>query len=107
MIYTKNIWSLLNRNRDRKFYFVRHIETLAGQSLPCVFVFTYALSIFLTSTAFVSTNAKIRHTSFEIYRIAENCPLGYVPISSAAVFCIETKFQLFLHSTLQILSFVL
>ncbi|MBE6597961.1 MAG: DUF559 domain-containing protein [Ruminococcaceae bacterium] len=36
MIYTKNIWSLLNRNRDRKFYFVRHIETLAGQSLPCV-----------------------------------------------------------------------
>ena len=35
----------------------------------------YNLSIFLTSTAFVSTNAKIRHTSFEIYRIFENCPL--------------------------------
>ena len=32
-------------------------------------MFTYNLSIFLTSTAFVSTNAKIRHTSFEIYRI--------------------------------------
>ena len=29
----------------------------------------YALSFFLTSTAFVSTNAKIRHASFEIYRI--------------------------------------
>ena len=25
--------------------------------------------IFLTSTAFVDTNAKIRYTSFEIYRI--------------------------------------
>ena len=33
------------------------------------FTFTYDLSIFLTSTAFVDTNAKIRHTSFEIYRI--------------------------------------
>ena len=39
------------------------------------FTFIYNLSIFLTSTAFVSTNAKIRHTSFEIYRIFENCPL--------------------------------
>jgi sugar phosphate permease len=44
--------------------------------------FIYTLSIFLTSTAFVSTNAKIRHTSFEIYRIFENCPLGYNPIGS-------------------------
>ena len=44
-----------------------------------VFMFIYDLSIFLTSTAFVSTNAKIRHTSFEIYRISENCPLGYNP----------------------------
>ena len=42
-------------------------------------MFIYALSIFLTSTAFESTNAKIRHTSFEIYRISENCPLGYEP----------------------------
>ena len=33
------------------------------------FTFLYNLSIFLTSTAFVFTNAKIRHTSFEIYRI--------------------------------------
>ena len=39
------------------------------------FKFIYTLSIFLTSTAFVSTNAKIRHTSFKIYRILENCPL--------------------------------
>ena len=29
----------------------------------------YNLSFFLTSTAFVDTNAIIRHTSFEIYRI--------------------------------------
>ena len=42
-------------------------------------MFIYTLSILLTSTAFVSTNAKIRHTSFEIYRISENCPLGYAP----------------------------
>ena len=34
-------------------------------------MFVYNLSFFLTSTAFVSTNAKIRHTSFEIYRILE------------------------------------
>ena len=33
------------------------------------FLFTYALSIFLTSTAFVDTNAKIRHASLEICRI--------------------------------------
>ena len=39
------------------------------------FLFAYDLSIFLTSTAFVDTKAKIRHTSFEIYRISENCPL--------------------------------
>ena len=32
-------------------------------------MFIYDLSIFLTSTAFVVTNAKTRHTSFEIYRI--------------------------------------
>ena len=49
-------------------------------------MFIYALSIFLTSTAFVSTNAKIRHTSFEIYRIFENCPLGDAPIPWAFLF---------------------
>ena len=38
-------------------------------------MFTYDVSIFLTSTAFVTTNAKIRYTSFGIYRIFENCPL--------------------------------
>ena len=43
-------------------------------------MFTYELSIFLTSTAFVSTNAKYgiplsRYTVF-----FENCPLGYNPI---------------------------
>ncbi len=34
-------------------------------------MFIYNLSFFLTSTAFVGTNAKIRHTSFEIHRISE------------------------------------
>ena len=43
-------------------------------------MFTYNLSFFLTSTAFVDANTKIRHTAFEIYRIFENCPLGYTPI---------------------------
>ena len=42
-----------------------------------LFMFIYNSSIFLTSTAFVSKNAKIRHTSFEIYRIFENCPLEW------------------------------
>ena len=35
------------------------------------FLFAYDLSIFLTSTAFVDTNAKARHTSFEICRAFE------------------------------------
>ncbi len=37
----------------------------------------YDLSILPTSTAFVSSNAKIRHTSFEVCRISENCPLEH------------------------------
>ena len=44
-------------------------------------MFTYSLSIFLTSTAFVDTKCKIRHISFEICRIFENCPLEYTPFS--------------------------
>ena len=46
-------------------------------------MFVYDLSFFLTSTAFVSTNAEIRHTSFEICRISENCPLEYDPKSGS------------------------
>ena len=49
-------------------------------------MFIYDLSIFLTSTAFVDTNAKIRHTYFEICRIFENCPLGYSPNRVAFLF---------------------
>ena len=52
-----------------------------GSSLPegAFFMFIYVLSIFLTSTAFVSTNAKYgiplsRYTVF-----LQNCPLGYDP----------------------------
>ena len=52
-------------------------------------MFIYALSIFLTSTAFVDTNAKIRHTSFEIYRIFPKLSFGampYCPIFFFALF---------------------
>ena len=45
-------------------------------------MFTYSLSIFLTSTAFVDTKCKIRHISFEICRIFENCPLEYTPFEN-------------------------
>ena len=38
-------------------------------------MFTYNLSIFLTSTAFVVTNTKTRYASYEMYRVFENCPL--------------------------------
>ena len=44
-------------------------ENLSNYLSGGFFTLIYNLSIFLTSTAFVSTNAKIRHTSFEIYRI--------------------------------------
>ena len=49
-----------------------------------------AYLFFLTSTAFVH-KCKIRHTSFEIYRISENCPLGYAPKASA--FLLRTSGQ--------------
>ncbi len=45
-------------------------------------MFIYDLSIFLTSTAFVSINAKIRRISKEVCRIFENGPLGYDPKES-------------------------
>ena len=56
-------------------------------------MFTYNLSIFLTSTAFVSTNAKYgiplsRYTVF-----LQNCPLGYNPISSAFLYCLYVSNQ--------------
>ena len=42
-------------------------------------MFTYALPIFLTSTAFVVTNTKTRYASYEMYRVFENCPLEHDP----------------------------
>ncbi len=58
-----------------EFKFIERHRLQIAKSLPlhkgAFFMFTYGLSIFLTSTAFVTTNAKIRHTSFEIYRIFE------------------------------------
>ena len=49
-------------------------------------MFTYSLSIFLTSTAFVDTKCKIRHISFEICRIFENCPLEYTPFENGFLY---------------------
>ena len=43
-------------------------------------MFTYDLSIFLTSTAFVDTNTKIRYASFEIYRIFEKLSFRVRPL---------------------------
>ena len=67
-----------------KFKFIEKHRYADSKKLPLhkgAFLFTYVLSIFLTSTAFVSTNAKIRHASFEICRVFENCPLGDAPIA--------------------------
>ena len=52
------------------------------------FTFIYTLSIFLTSTAFVSTNAKYgiplsRYTVF-----LQNCPLGYTLKVCSFLFCL-------------------
>ena len=65
------------------FYFAQPPLVVSKYSFATAFfMFIYGLSIFLTSTAFADTNAKIRHTTFEIYRIFENCPLGYDPEAS-------------------------
>ena len=51
-------------------------------------MYIYALSIFLTSTAFVSTNTKygiplLRYTIF-----LKNCPLGYAPKITLLFLCL-------------------
>ena len=61
-------------------------------------MFTYDVSIFLTSTAFVDTKAKIRHIPFEIYRIFENCPLEEHPNGRHLLFVftyVQTPFHSF------------
>ena len=57
-------------------------------------MFTYNLSIFLTSTAFVDTNAKygiplLRYTVF-----LENYPLGYDPKDSSFLNYLNTEIEL-------------
>ena len=49
-------------------------------------MFTYNLSIFLTSTAFVDTNAKIRHTFFKICRIFEKLSFRVQPYTIGLFF---------------------
>ena len=44
-----------------------------------LFMFIYGLSFFLDKHCICVHKRKIRHTSFEIYRISESCPLGYDP----------------------------
>ena len=51
-------------------------------------MFTYALSILLTSTAFVSTNIKIRHTYFEMHRILQ---ILFLIILKVEVGCVELQ----------------
>ena len=51
------------------------------------FMFTYDFSIFLTSTAFLDTNTKIRYASFEIYRIFEKLSFRVRPLGRSA-FCL-------------------
>ena len=38
--------------------------------------------------------SEIRHTSFELYRISENCPLGYVPIGCFFHLCRQAQHRL-------------
>ena len=45
-----------------------------------LFLFAYDLSIFLTSTAFVDTNAKYGIPLSRYAVFFKNCPLGYTPI---------------------------
>ncbi len=46
-------------------------------------MFIYGLSIFLTSTAFVATNAKYGIPLSRYAVFFKNCPLGYNPIPMA------------------------
>ena len=69
MSFDKNYCDALSLTRLRR-------ELPPGGSL---FMFIYALSFFLTSTAFVDTNAK-HGTPLSRYAVfLQTCPLGYAP----------------------------
>ena len=50
-----------------------------GFNSVSAFLYCHGLSIFLTSTAFVSTNAKYGITLSRYAVFLQNCPLGYDP----------------------------
>ena len=67
---------------EAEFYKKQSLSRLRRQ-LPlhkgAFFMFTYALSIFLTSTAFVSTNTKYGIPLSRYIVFLQNCPLEYDP----------------------------
>ena len=72
----------IGRKRTEKFYFLCPFGLSIRRNKEPFFIFIYDLSIFFTSSAFVSTNAKhgiplLRYTVFLI-----SCPLGYNPNAS-------------------------
>jgi len=81
----------ITQNSFTNFNLLPNIEALIAKRLPLhegAFLFIYDLSFFLTSTAFVDTNAKYgiplsRYTVF-----FGNCPLGDAPIGVPVLFCI-------------------
>ena len=64
-----NAKALLTSAYQKSFPYLPEGRKKAPVTQGSFFYVVYALSNFLTSTAFVPTNARIRHTSFEIYRI--------------------------------------
>ena len=69
MSFDKDYCDALSLTRLRR-------ELPPGGSL---FMFIYSLSIFLTSTAFVATNAKYGIPLSRYTVLLQNCPLGYDP----------------------------
>ena len=51
-----------------------------------LFLYPESPSVFLDNHCICGHKCKIRHTSFEIYRILENYPLGYAPNSAVFLF---------------------
>ena len=66
-----------------RFYSLCPLCLSIGRQLPlhkgAFFMFTYDVSIFLTSTAFVDTKAKYGISLSRYTVFLQNCPLGYAP----------------------------
>ena len=67
-----------------KFKFIEKNRYADSKKLPLhkgAFFVHLRLVDFPDKHCFCGHKSEIRHTSFELYRISENCPLGYVPIA--------------------------